>query len=201
MITSVILILAAPTELEKTIARYVEIGSIYGLSFRSNKTVAKELAQKFLWKASPDFGMKDKGQRPYTMSNGVKGKTDYWVAVADLNRAGESIFGLKNLFAEDHAGNFSTGKTKSGPTVVRSSWEVNGGKVTATFQLHMNPEFGGFPGCECPDRSVFGATCQHSGMGSVSIVTSTKLPAPRIYSFALRKKGDRWSRHSGTVGE
>lgn len=174
MIASVVLILAAPTELEKTIARYVEIGSMYGMSFTEKKPVSKELAQKFIWKAAPAFGMKNEGGKPIP-----QGKTDYWVKKGELNRVSEAIFGLKNLFIEDHFGYYSTSKTKSGPTLVRTSWKVRDGKLTATYKLTSNMDFGGFP-----DGSI---------MGTVSIQSSTKLPAPRIHSFSLTKKGDKWA--------
>lgn len=173
MIASVVLILAAPTELEKTVARYVEIGSMYGMSFTEKKPVSKELAQKFIWKAAPAFGMKNEGGKPTP-----QGKTDYWVKKGELNRVSEAIFGLKSLFAEDHSGFYSSSKTKSGPTLERTAWKVKDGKVSATYKLLSNMEFGGFP-----DRSA---------MGTVSITASTSLPAPRIHSFSLTKKGNKW---------
>lgn len=174
MLASLVLVLAAPTELETTIARYVEVGSMYGVACSANKPVSKLAAQKFLRKVAPAFGMKDEGGKPT-----ANGKTDYWVKVAELNRVGEAIFGHKNLFSEDQSGFYSTSKTKSGPTLERTAWKVKAGKVSATYKLFSNMEFGGFP-----DRSA---------MGTVSITASTTLPAPRIHSFSLTKKGDKWA--------
>ena len=174
MLASLVLVIAAPTELETTIARYVEVGSMYGVWCSPSKPVSKPAAQKFLRKVAPAFGMKDEGGKPTG-----NGKTDYWVKVAELNRVGESIFGHKNLFTEDHSGFYSTSKTKSGPTLERTAWKVKDGRVTASYKLLSNMEFGGFP-----DRSA---------MGAVSITASTTLPAPRIHSFSLTKKGDKWA--------
>lgn len=174
MFASLVLIIAAPTELEKTIARYVEVGSMYGISCSPNRSVSKSKAQKFLWKAAPAFGMKDEGGKQT-----ANGTTDFWVKAAELNRVGEAIFGHKNLFSEDYFGFYSTSKTKSGPTLERTAWKVRDGKVSATYKLLSSMEFGGFP-----DRSV---------MGTVSITASTRLPAPRIHSFSLTKKGDKWA--------